>query len=275
MRAFSSACSTRLVSRSARAARRRLEEAQWSLTRDRTLAERPRQGRYETRDRALGDVASVPKPRSRTVRSILQLRPERPSGTYIVQTTGPRRERTPLHETLPTHPARRSRRDRASPHIRETDRRRPHPPSPFPWDGTTRSPGDGTSCAMRSMSKTPRSIPVGGTPARTGISISTATPPARRSTQSRTARSSIADSDYPGRVVIIQHDGGIYSMYGHLDYALLIAEWRSRHPRADDRPRAGQNRRPLAQPRPLRDPLIRYRIVHQRRCPDLRLRLRL
>jgi murein DD-endopeptidase MepM/ murein hydrolase activator NlpD len=31
-----------------------------------------------------------------------------------------------------------------------------------------------------------------------------------------------ADSDYPGRVVIIQHVGGIYSMYGHLDYALLI-----------------------------------------------------
>lgn len=31
-----------------------------------------------------------------------------------------------------------------------------------------------------------------------------------------------ADSDYPGRVVIIQHEGGIYSMYGHLDYALLI-----------------------------------------------------
>ena len=33
-----------------------------------------------------------------------------------------------------------------------------------------------------------------------------------------------ADSDYPGRVVIIQHDGGIYSMYGHLDYALLVGE---------------------------------------------------
>jgi murein DD-endopeptidase MepM/ murein hydrolase activator NlpD len=31
-----------------------------------------------------------------------------------------------------------------------------------------------------------------------------------------------ADSDYPGRVVIIQHDGGIYSMYGHLDYDLLV-----------------------------------------------------
>lgn len=33
-----------------------------------------------------------------------------------------------------------------------------------------------------------------------------------------------AGSDYPGRVVIIQHDGGIYSMYGHLDYALLAGE---------------------------------------------------
>jgi murein DD-endopeptidase MepM/ murein hydrolase activator NlpD len=33
-----------------------------------------------------------------------------------------------------------------------------------------------------------------------------------------------ADSDYPGRVVIIQHDGGIYSMYGHLDYALLVGD---------------------------------------------------
>lgn len=33
-----------------------------------------------------------------------------------------------------------------------------------------------------------------------------------------------AGSDYPGRVVIIQHDGGIFSMYGHLDYALLVGE---------------------------------------------------
>lgn len=33
-----------------------------------------------------------------------------------------------------------------------------------------------------------------------------------------------AGSDYPGRVVIIQHGGGIYSMYGHLDYDLLIGE---------------------------------------------------
>lgn len=33
-----------------------------------------------------------------------------------------------------------------------------------------------------------------------------------------------AGSDYPGRVVIIQHEGGIYSMYGHLDYGLLIGE---------------------------------------------------
>jgi murein DD-endopeptidase MepM/ murein hydrolase activator NlpD len=36
-----------------------------------------------------------------------------------------------------------------------------------------------------------------------------------------------AGSDYPGRVVIIQHDGGIYSMYGHLDYALLAGEGES------------------------------------------------
>jgi murein DD-endopeptidase MepM/ murein hydrolase activator NlpD len=33
-----------------------------------------------------------------------------------------------------------------------------------------------------------------------------------------------AGSDYPGRVIIIQHVGGIYSMYGHLDYALLVGE---------------------------------------------------
>lgn len=33
-----------------------------------------------------------------------------------------------------------------------------------------------------------------------------------------------AGSDYPGRVVIIEHDGGIYSMYGHLDYDLLVGE---------------------------------------------------
>ncbi len=33
-----------------------------------------------------------------------------------------------------------------------------------------------------------------------------------------------AGSDYPGRVVIVQHDGGIYSMYGHLDYDVLIGE---------------------------------------------------
>lgn len=31
-----------------------------------------------------------------------------------------------------------------------------------------------------------------------------------------------ADSNYPGRVVIIQHDGGLYSMYGHLDFALPV-----------------------------------------------------
>jgi len=36
-----------------------------------------------------------------------------------------------------------------------------------------------------------------------------------------------AGSDYPGRVVIIQHDGGIFSMYGHLDYALLVGEGES------------------------------------------------
>jgi len=29
-------------------------------------------------------------------------------------------------------------------------------------------------------------------------------------------------SDYPGRVVIIRHDYDLYSMYGHLDYALLV-----------------------------------------------------
>ena len=33
-----------------------------------------------------------------------------------------------------------------------------------------------------------------------------------------------AGSDYPGRVVIIQHEGSIYSMYGHLDYDLLVGE---------------------------------------------------
>lgn len=33
-----------------------------------------------------------------------------------------------------------------------------------------------------------------------------------------------AGSEYPGRVVIVQHEGGIYSMYGHLDYALLVSE---------------------------------------------------
>lgn len=33
-----------------------------------------------------------------------------------------------------------------------------------------------------------------------------------------------AGSEYPGRVIIIQHDGGIFSMYGHLDYDLLVGE---------------------------------------------------
>ncbi len=33
-----------------------------------------------------------------------------------------------------------------------------------------------------------------------------------------------AGSDYPGRVIIIQHEGSIYSMYGHLDYAVLAGE---------------------------------------------------
>ncbi len=33
-----------------------------------------------------------------------------------------------------------------------------------------------------------------------------------------------ADSDYPGRVVIVQHETDLFSMYGHLDYALAVAE---------------------------------------------------
>ncbi len=33
-----------------------------------------------------------------------------------------------------------------------------------------------------------------------------------------------AGSDYPGRVVILQHDDDLYSMYGHLDYALDVSE---------------------------------------------------
>lgn len=32
-----------------------------------------------------------------------------------------------------------------------------------------------------------------------------------------------ADSDYPGRVVIVRHDSGLYSMYGHLAYDLPVA----------------------------------------------------
>jgi murein DD-endopeptidase MepM/ murein hydrolase activator NlpD len=31
-----------------------------------------------------------------------------------------------------------------------------------------------------------------------------------------------AGSEYPGLVVIIQHPDGLYSMYGHLDYALAV-----------------------------------------------------
>jgi murein DD-endopeptidase MepM/ murein hydrolase activator NlpD len=31
-----------------------------------------------------------------------------------------------------------------------------------------------------------------------------------------------AGGEYPGRVVILAHEGGLYSMYGHLDYALAI-----------------------------------------------------
>ncbi|MCC6945052.1 MAG: M23 family metallopeptidase [Thermomicrobiales bacterium] len=31
-----------------------------------------------------------------------------------------------------------------------------------------------------------------------------------------------ADADYPGRVVIIRHLDGLYSMYGHLDHTLLV-----------------------------------------------------
>ncbi len=31
-----------------------------------------------------------------------------------------------------------------------------------------------------------------------------------------------AGSEYPGRVVIVTHAGGLYSMYGHLDYALAV-----------------------------------------------------
>jgi len=32
-----------------------------------------------------------------------------------------------------------------------------------------------------------------------------------------------AGSEYPGLVVILQHEDGLYSMYGHLDYALSVA----------------------------------------------------
>lgn len=32
-----------------------------------------------------------------------------------------------------------------------------------------------------------------------------------------------AGSEYPGRVVIVAHEGGLYSMYGHLDPALAVA----------------------------------------------------
>jgi hypothetical protein len=32
-----------------------------------------------------------------------------------------------------------------------------------------------------------------------------------------------ADADYPGRVVIVEHDGNLFSMYGHLDYDLSVA----------------------------------------------------
>ncbi len=31
-----------------------------------------------------------------------------------------------------------------------------------------------------------------------------------------------AGSNYPGRVVIVQHAGGLFSMYGHLDFNLLV-----------------------------------------------------
>lgn len=33
-----------------------------------------------------------------------------------------------------------------------------------------------------------------------------------------------ADADYPGRVVIVHHDDGLYSMYGHLDPALDVRD---------------------------------------------------
>jgi murein DD-endopeptidase MepM/ murein hydrolase activator NlpD len=36
-----------------------------------------------------------------------------------------------------------------------------------------------------------------------------------------------ASGEYPGRVVIIAHDDGLYSMYGHLDYALAIEQGQS------------------------------------------------
>lgn len=33
-----------------------------------------------------------------------------------------------------------------------------------------------------------------------------------------------ANADYPGRVVIIAHEAGLFSMYGHLDFDLLVTE---------------------------------------------------
>ena len=44
----------------------------------------------------------------------------------------------------------------------------------------------------------------------------------RASTRRQPANVVFAGSDYPGRVVIVRHADDLFSMYGHLDYALLV-----------------------------------------------------
>ena len=62
------------------------------------------------------------------------------------------------------------------------------------------------------MWKTPRSTPAGGIPAKTGFldfDGNSAGAPVYAVADGTVV---FAGSDYPGRVVIVQHDGGIYSM---------------------------------------------------------------
>ena len=104
-----------------------------------------------------------------------------------------------------------------------TRARNPHRHLACLWAGKAAFPATASSSGMRSMSRTPRLSGWWHTGENWYLDFdgNSAGAPVYAVADGTVV---FAGSDYPGRVVIIQHEGGIYSMYGHLDYALLIGD---------------------------------------------------